>query len=184
VGGVFYIMHHIIVKANLFLISGLTYQLKGSHELKKLGGLYRSHPMLGVFFMVPALSLAGLPPLSGFFAKFIIIRAGIEVEAWLAVGVALVVGLLTLYSMVKIWNEVFWKAQPEGVTQAQPASGPLIWMWLPIIGLALMTVMIGLYGQPIFEMAERAAEQLLDTSGYIEAVLGAGYVEALQESRR
>jgi len=98
--------------------------------------------------------------------------------------VALVVGLLTLYSMVKIWNEVFWKAQPEGVAHAQPASGPLIWMWLPIIGLALMTVMIGLYGQPIFEMAERSAEQLLDTSGYIEAVLGAGYVEALQESRR
>jgi multicomponent Na+:H+ antiporter subunit D len=184
VGGVFYIMHHIIVKANLFLISGLTYQLKGSHELRQLGGLYRSHPMLAVFFMVPALSLAGLPPLSGFFAKFIIIRAGIEVEAWLAVAVALVVGLLTLYSMVKIWNEVFWKAQPEGVAQAQPASGPLIWMWLPIIGLALMTVMIGLYGQPIFAMAERAAEQLLDTSGYIEAVLGTGYVEALQESRR
>ena len=184
VGGVFYIMHHIIVKANLFLISGLTYQLKGSHELKQLGGLYRSHPMLGVFFMVPALSLAGLPPLSGFFAKFIIIRAGIEAEAWLAVAVALVVGLLTLYSMVKIWNEVFWKAQPEGVGHAQPASGPLIWMWLPIIGLALMTVMIGLYGQPIFEMAERSAEQLLDTSGYIDAVLGAGYVEALRESRR
>jgi multicomponent Na+:H+ antiporter subunit D len=57
-------------------------------------------------------------------------------------------------------------------------------MWLPIIGLALMTVLIGLYGQPIFEMAERSAEQLLDTSGYIEAVLGAGYVEALQEGRR
>jgi multicomponent Na+:H+ antiporter subunit D len=174
VGGVFYIMHHIIVKANLFLISGLTYQLKGSHELKDLGGLYRSHPVLGLLFMVPALSLAGLPPLSGFFAKFIIIRAGIEVEAWLAVTVALVVGLLTLYSMVKIWNEVFWKAQPEGGPGAPPAQGSLVWMWLPIVGLALATVMIGLYGQPIFEMAEKSAAQLLDTSGYIGAVLGEG----------
>jgi len=184
VGGVFYIMHHIIVKANLFLISGLTYQLKGSHELKELGGLYRSHPVLGVLFMVPALSLAGLPPLSGFFAKFIIIRAGIEVEAWLAVAVALVVGLLTLYSMVKIWNEVFWKAQPAGVGPAPTPARSLFWMWPPIVGLALMTVMIGLYGQPIFEMAELSAEQLLDTSRYIEAVLGADYVESLQEMRR
>ena len=184
VGGVFYIMHHIIVKANLFLISGLTYQLKGSHELKELGGLYRSHPMLAVLFMVPALSLAGLPPLSGFFAKFIIIRAGIEVEAWLAVAVALVVGLLTLYSMVKIWNEVFWKAQPAGFGQTATPARSLFWMWPPIVGLALMTVMIGLYGQPIFEMAELSAEQLLDTSRYIEAVLGADYVESLQEMRR
>jgi multicomponent Na+:H+ antiporter subunit D len=174
VGGVFYIMHHIIVKSNLFLISGLTYQLKGSHELSQLGGLYRSHPVLAVLFMVPALSLAGLPPLSGFFAKFIIIRAGIEVEAWLAVAVALVVGLLTLYSMVKIWNEVFWKVQPEGGPGPQAAHGSLVWMWIPIVGLALMTVMIGLYGQPIFELAEKSAGQLLDTSGYIEAVLGAG----------
>ena len=184
VGGVFYIMHHIIVKANLFLISGLTYQLKGSHELKELGGLYRSHPMLAVLFMVPALSLAGLPPLSGFFAKFIIIRAGIEVEAWLAVAVALIVGLLTLYSMVKIWNEVFWKAQPAGFAQERTPARSLFWMWPPIIGLALMTVAIGLYGQPIFEMAELSAEQLLDTSRYIDAVLGADYVEALQEMRR
>lgn len=172
IGGVFYIMHHIIVKANLFLISGLTYQLKGSHELKALGGVYRSNPMLAILFMVPALSLAGLPPLSGFFAKFIIIRAGIEVEAWLAVAVALVVGLLTLYSMVKIWNEVFWKAQPEGMSAAQPAHGSLVWMWLPIIALAAMTVLIGLYGQPIFEMAEQSAEQLLNPAGYIQAVLG------------
>ncbi|MBS0003315.1 MAG: Na+/H+ antiporter subunit D, partial [Thioalkalivibrio sp.] len=141
-------------------------------ELRELGGLYRSHPMLAVLFMVPALSLAGLPPLSGFFAKFIIIRAGIEVEAWLAVAVALIVGLLTLYSMVKIWNEVFWKAQPEGGAGPQVAQGSLVWMWTPIVALALMTVMIGLYGQPVFEMAERSAAQLLDTSGYIEAVLG------------
>jgi multicomponent Na+:H+ antiporter subunit D len=114
VGGVFYIMHHIIVKANLFLVSGVVHRLKGTHELKKLGGLYRTHPWLGVLFMVPALSLAGLPPLSGFFAKFILIRAGVEVEAWWIVGVALLVGLLTLYSMIKIWAEVFWKAQPDG----------------------------------------------------------------------
>lgn len=73
VGGVFYIMHHIIVKANLFLISGITFVMKGTHELKYMGGIYRTNPMLGVLFLIPALSLAGLPPLSGFFAKFIII---------------------------------------------------------------------------------------------------------------
>lgn len=171
VGGVFYIMHHIIVKANLFLISGITFMMKGTHELRLLGGIYRTHPLLGVLFLIPALSLAGLPPLSGFFAKFIIIRAGIEAEAYWAVAVALVVGLLTLYSMVKIWAEVFWKKQPEGVATNAASDRSLIWMWIPVVMLASMTVAIGLYGQPIYAMASMAAEQLLDPSRYIEAVL-------------
>ncbi len=176
VGGVFYIMHHIIVKANLFLVSGLVYRLRGSYQLKDLGGLYRSHPWLALLFLIPALSLAGLPPLSGFFAKFVIIRAGIEAEQWLAVAVALLVGFLTLYSMIKIWNEVFWKAVPEGASCTpriyHPQSEKLGMYYLPIIGLATMTVLIGIAAQPIYELAEAAAAQLLDPRLYIDAVLG------------
>jgi multicomponent Na+:H+ antiporter subunit D len=170
-GGVFYIAHHIIVKANLFLISGLVYRLKGSYELKELGGVYRSHPWVGVLFLVPALSLAGLPPLSGFFAKYILIRAGVEAEAWWVVTVALVVGLLTLYSMVKIWGEVFWKAQPAETTPERAVGGntPL---YLSIGTLAIMTLAIGIGGQGIYALAERASEQLLNPQGYIDAVLG------------
>ena len=176
VGGVFYIMHHIIVKANLFLVSGLVYRLRGSYDLKQLGGLYRSHPWLALLFLIPALSLAGLPPLSGFFAKFVIIRAGVEAGAWLAVAVALLVGLLTLYSMIKIWNEVFWKAEPDSGCKPAPEyayqGNSLAMYYLPITALAVMTVLIGVAAQPIYELAAASAEQLLNPGGYIEAVLG------------
>ncbi|MEE2023919.1 MULTISPECIES: Na+/H+ antiporter subunit D [Alkalimonas] len=171
IGGVFYIMHHIIVKANLFLVAGLMYRLGGSFELKKLGGLYRNHPGLAVLFLIPALSLAGVPPLSGFFAKFILIKAGVEASAWWAVGIALLVGLLTLFSMIKIWNEAFWKASPEP-NPAVPAPTRNALLYWTIGLLAAMTVAIGLFGQPIYLMAEMAAEQLLNPAGYIEAVLG------------
>lgn len=176
VGGVFYIMHHIIVKTNLFLVSGLVYRLLGSYDLKELGGVYRHRPGVALLFLIPALSLAGVPPLSGFFAKFIIIRAGIEVSAWTITGIALLVGLLTLYSMIKIWVEVFWKTVPENVntdrlTGAKPDKG--LWLLLlPIVGLAACTLFIGLSGQPIYELADAAAEQLLNPALYIEAVLG------------
>lgn len=176
VGGVFYIMHHIIVKTNLFLVSGLVYRLLGSYDLKELGGVYRHRPGVALLFLIPALSLAGVPPLSGFFAKFIIIRAGIEVSAWTITGIALLVGLLTLYSMIKIWVEVFWKTVPENVntdrlTGAQPDKS--LWLLLlPIVGLAACTLFIGLSGQPIYELADAAAEQLLNPTLYIEAVLG------------
>ncbi|WP_449358697.1 proton-conducting transporter transmembrane domain-containing protein [Alishewanella longhuensis] len=62
-----------MAKANLFFVAGMMYRLGGSFELKELGGLYKKHPGLAVLFLIPAFSLAGVPPLSGFFAKFILI---------------------------------------------------------------------------------------------------------------
>ncbi len=171
VGGVFYLMHHIIVKANLFLISGLVYRLRGSFQLKELGGLYRERPGLALLFLIPALSLAGLPPLSGFFAKFILVRAGLEAERYGVVAVALLVSLLTLYSMVKIWNEVFWKAAPEqGAAAVAPTNNALL--YAPAIVLAALTVAIGIGAEPVYRLAEQAAAQLLDPQAYIAAVLG------------
>ncbi|GHC22682.1 Na+/H+ antiporter subunit D [Aidingimonas halophila] len=175
IGGVFYIMHHIIVKTNLFLVSGFVNRLRGSYDLKKLGGLYRTHPWLAILFLIPALSLAGMPPLSGFFAKFIVIRAGIEAEAYGVTFIALLVGLLTLYSMIKIWAEVFWKSPPEpgeNEPELAPVSQREMWqLYAPIVGLALCTVFIGLNGQPIYELASASADQLLDPTRYIDAVM-------------
>lgn len=175
VGAVFYIVHHIIVKTNLFLVSGLVYRLKGSYQLKELGGLYREAPWLAVLFMIPALSLAGMPPLSGFFAKFILIRAGLEAEEYLIVTVALVVGLLTLFSMVKIWNEAFWKDPPPrpnspGQTTAAQ-QGSIVLLLIPIVSLATLTIAIGLWTQPVLDLADRAAGQLLNPAAYIEILL-------------
>jgi len=177
-GAVFYIIHHIIVKTNLFFVSGVVARMKGSFQLKEIGGVYAVHPLLGLLFLIPALSLAGIPPLSGFWAKFLVIQAGLELGDVLAVGVALAVGLLTLFSMSKIWNEVFWKDDPRGEGEQ---SGPVHWpgspgqrklMLAPVVLLALITVVIGLYAAPFFDLARQAAAQLLDNSGYIHAVLG------------
>ncbi len=176
VGGVFYILHHIIVKTNLFLISGVVHRLKGTHDLKRLGGVYKAWPLLGILFLIPALSLAGVPPLSGFFAKFVLIRASIEAGEITITVIALLVGLLTLYSMTKIWAEVFWKKAPDddgAALKVTPISQRHLWlMLLPIVGLAGCTVFIGLNGQLLYDVAEAAAAQLLNPQGYIDAVLG------------
>ena len=175
-GGVFYLVHHIIVKANLFLIAGLGGRLAGSTDLNRIGGLYKSSPMLGALFIIPAFSLAGFPPLSGFWAKYLIVKASLEIEAWFIAFIALLVGLLTVFSMTKIWGEAFWKPHPDKV---EPHFGrvtrPVLWASLtPIIGLAVLTIIIGLGPQPFVEFAERSAEQLLDPSAYVATVLGEG----------
>ncbi|WP_355659761.1 Na+/H+ antiporter subunit D [Halomonas salifodinae] len=189
-GGIFAVMHNIIVKTNLFLISGITRRLQGTYELKKMGGLYKERPWLAVAFFLSAFSLAGIPPLSGFFAKFVIVRAGIEAEAYVVTGIALAVGLMTLYSMVKIWNEVFWKSLPENnLVPESPAprgdDGRLVkntlgLMYLPVAVLASFALLIGVFAEPLTTMMLTAGEQLLHPEGYIEAVLGNG--EALLQS--
>lgn len=173
-GGVFYLLHHIIVKANLFLIAGVSRRLTGSSDLYAIGGLYRSAPLLAALFLIPAFSLAGFPPLSGFWAKYVLVKASLDLGQGFVAFVALLTGLLTIYSMTKIWAEAFWKAHPD---QRQPALAaiPARTRWLllsPIIALAAMTVLIGLFPEPFVAFATTGAEQLLDPSAYIATVLG------------
>ena len=177
-GSIFYIIHHIIVKTNLFLVSGVARRLQGSYQLDKLGGLYQSAPGLTIIFIISAFSLAGMPPLSGFWAKLILVRASLDVTGYLMAATALGVGLLTLFSMAKIWAAAFWGAQPQGATPVGEATRlqltPFrkIALYLPMILLGLLTLTIGLMSQPFFELATRAAEQLLNPATYIQAVLG------------
>lgn len=179
-GSIFYIAHHIIVKTNLFLVSGVTLRLCGSNELKEMGGLYGARPVLALLFVIPAFSLAGMPPLSGFFAKLILLKAGLEIQQHAIVAIALIVGLLTLFSMSKIWNEAFWKARPSdeaaGVAKASAGSAILLRHKVlclgPIVLLAAISLAIALGAETFFALARGAAEQLLNRDTYIRAVLG------------
>jgi multicomponent Na+:H+ antiporter subunit D len=169
-GTVFYLMHHIVVKTNLFLVAGIVRRLGGTLELGALGGLYRTRPALALLFLVPAFSLAGIPPLSGFWGKLILVKAGLDAGHYVATGIALVVSLLTLYSMTKLWNEAFWK-EPPHATVAATASIP--WTLIgPVTALAAITVAVGLGAGPVFDLASRAGAQLADPSRYVRAVLG------------
>ena len=172
-GTVFYLLHHIVVKANLFLISGLAWQWGGSFELKRLGGLYQSRGLVALLFFIPAFSLAGFPPLSGFWAKMILIRASLDAGHFAAAGIAAAVGLLTVYSMTKIWNEAFWKPRPDTATStADAGSHPSGWMLFPVTVLTALTVIIGLSPEPFFQLARVAADELLDPSAYAYTVMG------------
>ncbi|MXY25538.1 MAG: Na+/H+ antiporter subunit D [Acidobacteria bacterium] len=176
-GGIFYVIHHIIVKANLFFVSGAVNRLAGSTDLKTLGGLYRDRPLLATLFFVPAFSLAGFPPLSGFWAKLLLIRASVESDEFILAGVALVVGLLTVFSMTKIWLNAFWKARPDEAGPMPSFPPRRRWLLLaPIATLATITLVIGLYARPLYVLAERAATELMDPSIYVEAVLDRGGV--------
>src|SRR5690606_5703568 len=111
----YYIVHHILVQTALFLAAGLIEYLRGTTKLVQLGGLARAAPLLAVLFFVPAMNLAGVPPLSGFLGKVGLFEAGLAAGGvW---PVMLVVGgaatsLLTLFAIVRVWGRAFWRPTP------------------------------------------------------------------------
>lgn len=171
---VLYTIHHIVAKTALFLTGGLIEHTGGSSRLTALGGLIRTAPFLAVLFLVPALSLVGIPPLSGFAPKLALVEAAAAQSQYPILGVALVVSLLTLLSMVKIWSAVFWAPSTEpDATTPQPGGrlgGPVL-MVAPTVVLVALSVAIGLAAGPLLELANRAAEDLLHPAGYFKAVL-------------
>ncbi|KAF4409767.1 MULTISPECIES: Na+/H+ antiporter subunit D [Streptomyces] len=114
-GAIFYVAHHITVQTTLFLVAGLVERRGGTSDLQRLGGLARLSPVLAAVFFVPAMNLAGIPPLSGFLGKLGLLRAGVAdggVWAYALVAGGTLTSLLTLYTMAKVWNLAFWRGAP------------------------------------------------------------------------
>ncbi len=176
-GAILYTVHHILVKTSMFLVGGLIEVKAGTAALSKLGGLLRKAPWLAVLFLLPALSLAGLPPFSGFVAKLSLIEAGFGSTAYTITAISLAVSVLTLFSMTKIWAGVFW-GKPATVTAGdiRPSyttkHGSVPVMIFATVSLVIITLAVAVGAESIYELAQSAANSLLDKTGYIKAVLG------------
>ena len=167
-GGIYYLIHDMIVKALLFLLGGTIIGIAGTSKLKEMSGLIRNHPLLGWMFFITVLALAGIPPLSGFIGKVLVIKGTMEAEFyWLAV-IGLLSSLMVLYSVMKIFVNGFWgetylsKEQEKGTT-----SGLLF----PCVLLTTVSIGLGLGVEGITFYVEQAANGLMNPDIYIKAVL-------------
>ena len=127
--------------------------------MEGLGGLLNSHPFVATLFAVPALSLAGIPPLSGFWAKLGLFQASFSSGHYLVIGVMVLGGFLTVYSMTKIWLGAFWGKQPRETLELRPASTTSL---VACALLSILTVAVGLFPDFLFAAAEQAAQYLLE----------------------
>ncbi len=174
-GAIFYVVHHITIQTTLFLVAGLVEERAGSTDLRRLGGLARVTPLLGVLFFVPAMNLAGIPPFSGFLGKLGLLQAGVAPGGplpWVLVVAGTVTSLLTLYAASRVWNIAFWRA-PQLATAEPVVRLPGLMVGatiaLVVLGLAL-TVAAG----PLFDVTADAAADLRLRTPYVRAVLPVG----------
>ena len=157
---IFYTMHTMLVQTGLFLGAGAIARAAGGYDLRGLGGLIREHPRFSAVFATLALSISGVPPLSGFWAKALVIDAAFRSEragaGWL-VTVALVTGFLTLYSMSLLWTQAFWRQRARVGHRARPIPAAMV---AAVTLLAASTLGLGLAIEPAVRLSRMAARQL------------------------
>jgi multicomponent Na+:H+ antiporter subunit D len=167
-GAIFYVLHHIVVITNLYLVSGVLLKLRRTTDMTGLGGMYGAQPVFSALAMIPIFSLAGVPPLSGFLGKLAILEGTFAAGAYWVGGLVLAVGLLTLLSMGRTWADGFWRPADQAQDLAVPGT-PLL---IAIAALSLLTVAMTIGAEPLFELTARGARQLLQREEYVRAVLG------------
>lgn len=167
-GSIFYLLHDMIIKAALFLLVGIMAAIAGTSNLKNISGLIKRYPGVGWTYFIAALALAGIPPLSGFIGKLLIVQGGFAAESYWGAGIVLMSSLLVLFSVIKIFLNGFW-GTPQSYKNEEkvPVKSLLI---APAI-LVLLSALYGIGSEAIYPYILQAAETLLNPDMYIDAVL-------------
>lgn len=169
---IFYIIQDIVVKSSLFLIGGTVGAINHTDHLDHTGGIWKAAPVLGVAFLFQAFALSGIPPLSGFWGKYMIVREGFSLGHYALGAMALIAGILTLISMLRIWLSAFWRDAAEVNATVDVDDWHWKSMTTVIVAVTLVSVGLGLGADYVLKFAAEASRQLLDRSAYIQHILG------------
>ncbi|MGV3656839.1 MAG: proton-conducting transporter membrane subunit, partial [Chitinophagaceae bacterium] len=177
-GAVFYLIHDVIIKTNLFLVGGLIYKINGQLNMKRMGDLYGRYPIISLIMAVPLFSLVGVPPLSGFWPKINLLRESFTSSNYFLLGCIIFGSFITLFVITRFWSEAFWK--PMDVSERKPhikyfdqmETGQKALLIIPILFLSIIALYIGLGAENIARVSNIIATELIDTSAYVNAVLG------------
>ncbi|WP_081208535.1 proton-conducting transporter transmembrane domain-containing protein [Salegentibacter sediminis] len=175
-GAIFYLIHDIIVKTNLFMVSGLIYRIKGSSSMRALGGFYSNYPKLSLLIFIPLFSLVGIPPLSGFWPKISLITASFDTQSYWGLAGIIFASFITLVVIAKLWAEVFWK-NPGEIPKRKKfdyfhkmGKYRKLGFVVPIVFLSFVSLYIGFGAENIQILSSRVAQELMDKQLYIDAV--------------
>ncbi|AJY73957.1 Na+/H+ antiporter subunit D [Paenibacillus beijingensis] len=167
-GAVFYLLHDMVAKALMFMLGGMIIQAAGTSRLQEMGGMIKRYPLLGWMFFIVALALVGIPPLSGFPGKLLMVRGGLADHEYALTAIGLASSFLVLYSMMRIFIQAFFgeeKSDPQ--PQLPPGKGTVY----SAVGLCVLIVLLGIGSEWVYSFVSQASDALVHPSVYIDAVL-------------
>lgn len=169
-GMIFYMIHHMITIACLFFLSGILIHLYGSDDIRNMGGLMELAPRLAWLLLVPIIALSGLPPLSGFWGKMLLVKGALEEGHTVITSAILLASLLTLYTLLRLWHMVAWRKTAVSI-QPFPAIN-IKFMTVATAALAAISLWMGLFPDTVATLSHQIATMLLDPSIYVDSVTG------------
>jgi multicomponent K+:H+ antiporter subunit D len=171
---IYYLLHSTLIAAGLFLLADLIARQRGEANDRFEPGTAVGQPaLLGALFFVGAVAVVGVPPLSGFLGKLMVLQAApLGAAGFWVWAFVLASGLLMLIGMARAGSTLFWKAVPLGPGMHVPLASPAL--AAPAVLLLGSAALLALFAAPVAEFADATARQLLQPVGYIEAVLYRG----------
>ncbi len=166
-GTVFYLLHDMLAKGLMFILGGIIISAAGTERLNRMGGMIKKYPLIGWMFFILTLALVGIPPLSGFAGKVLIIRGALDTGMLTLSLIGLGSSFLVLYSLIKVFRQAFWGNEPEN---EQPKVS-LKWASAVAGGLLVLVIAMGIGSELVFTYVSQAGEVLASPVQYIEAVM-------------
>ncbi|WP_419892780.1 Na+/H+ antiporter subunit D [Macrococcoides caseolyticum] len=164
IGGIYYLLHDMIIKASLFMLIGIIIKITGQTDIRKIGGMIKAYPLLGFTYFIAALSLAGIPPLSGFYGKYFIVKAGMQEGYIVSSIIVLLSSLVVLLSVIKIFLSVFFG---KGETYVKP---PINKMMIAAVTMTVIAVLFGVMSESLYPLIEQAAKSIYAPETYVKAL--------------
>jgi multicomponent Na+:H+ antiporter subunit D len=159
IGGVVHVFNHALIKATLFLGAGAIIYRTGLRDLTDLRGVGKTMPVTSAAIAVGAVSIVGLPPTAGFICKWYIALGAMEAGRPFFAAVLLFGALLIFIYYIRMVN-AFYFQQPvhEAVINATEAPASML---LPVLVLAALCLIMGVFARIPLSFIEPAVERLL-----------------------
>ena len=174
--GLFYLPHATFAAAAFFLLADSIVQRRGTLQDQLDPGPVINHPrVIGTLFFLIAILMAGMPPLSGFLGKFLLLRAAVQHPAlpWL-MAIVLGAGLLSMIALARSGSLLFYRPKASDQDAVEVGAWALSAELAPATGLLLLCLALTLWAGPASDYAQATAEQLLQPYHYVRAVLAGG----------
>lgn len=137
-GGLLYIMMHSLAKGGLFLCAGVVEHNTHTKDIRQLGGLIKTMPVTAVAFLVCAFSIMGLPPLGGFFSKYMVVSAAVNASSPWVATVFIIGTLMTIMYLMRLFNEVFLGTLPAKIVDVREGSRSMVGSAVALAALSLL----------------------------------------------